>query len=87
MFYLPSERSYPHGYDLMEGARDDDGAVFQRLPHDLEYVAPEFRQFVKEHDNVMDNDGLTKTDPLLKRQMEVIDFMVVPTGFEPVFPA
>jgi hypothetical protein len=29
---------------------------------------------------------LTKTDPLMNRQMEVIDFMVVPTGFEPVFP-
>ena len=73
---------------MIEGAGDGDiAAVFQRLPHDLGHVGPEFRQFVKKHDNVMDNDGLTKTDPVLKRQMEVIDFMVVPTGFEPVFPA
>ena len=76
---------------MMEGARDGDAAVFQGLQHDLEHVAPEFRQFVKEHDIVtapigLENDGQTKTDPVLKRQMEVIDFMVVPTGFEPVFP-
>ena len=76
---------------LMEGARDGDVAVFQQLQHDLGHVAPdEFRQFVKEHDTftaLIGLEKLTKTDPLLKRQMQTIDFMVVPTGFEPVFPA
>ena len=28
----------------------------------------------------LDNDGLTKTDPLMKRQMEVIDFYGGPNG-------
>jgi hypothetical protein len=34
------------------GAGDGDVAVFQRLPHDLEDVTPEFREFVKEQDSV-----------------------------------
>ena len=34
--------------DRAEGTGDGDIAVFQRLPHDLENVAPEFREFVKE---------------------------------------
>ena len=38
--------------DRAEGAGDGDVAVFERLPHDLENVAPEFRQFVKEQDTV-----------------------------------
>jgi hypothetical protein len=36
----------------MEGARDGDVAVFHKLPHDLEYVAPEFRQFVKDQETL-----------------------------------
>jgi hypothetical protein len=38
--------------DRAEGAGDGDVAVFQRLAHDLEHVAPEFRQFVKKQDTV-----------------------------------
>ena len=37
---------------MVEGARDGDAAVFQGLQHDLEHVAPEFRQFVEEEDSV-----------------------------------
>ena len=53
---------------LMEGAGNDDVVVFQRLPHDLEYVAPEFRQFVKEHDTAtapigLDNDRANQNRP------------------------
>jgi hypothetical protein len=38
--------------DRAQGARDGDVAVFERLAHDLEHVAPEFRQFVEEQDPV-----------------------------------
>ena len=36
--------------DRAEGAGDGDIAVFQRLPHDLKDVPPEFRQLVEEQD-------------------------------------
>jgi len=57
--------------DPAEGAGNDDVAVFHRLPHDLEHVAPEFRRFVKEQDTVIAPIGLnnhrrTKTDPAIE---------------------
>src|SRR5262245_47426470 len=36
-----------------KGAGDGDVAVFQRLPHDLEHVAPELWQFVEEQNAVV----------------------------------
>ena len=45
--------------DRAEGAGDGDVAVFQRLPHDLEDVAPEFRQLVEEKDAVVREGDFT----------------------------
>ena len=53
--------------DRAEGAGDGDVAVFQRLPHDLEDVAPEFRQLVEEQDTVT----VTKDIPILVLQTSV----------------
>ena len=48
-FSGPTEEHDGRGIiDRAEGAGDGDVAVFQRLAHDLEHVAPEFRKFVKE---------------------------------------
>ena len=38
--------------DRAQGAGDRDIAVFQRLPHDLEHIAPELGQLVQEKDPV-----------------------------------
>jgi hypothetical protein len=46
--------------DRAEGAGDGDVAVFQRLAHDLEDVAPEFRQLVEEQDPIV--SPLDRTD-------------------------
>jgi hypothetical protein len=57
--------------DRAEGAGDRDVAVFQRLPHDLEDVAPEFRQLVKEQDPItapIDRPFLVLTVSLPKRR-------------------
>ena len=45
--------------DRAECARDRDVAVFQGLPHDLEDVAPEFRQLVEEEDAVVGEGDFT----------------------------
>jgi hypothetical protein len=39
--------------DRAEGAGDGDVAVFERLAHDLEHVAPEFWKFVEEQDPIV----------------------------------
>ena len=53
--------------DRAEGAGNRDVAVLQRLPHDLEDVAPEFRQLVEEQDTVT----VTKDIPILVLQTSV----------------
>ena len=57
--------------DRAERARNGDIAVLQRLPHDLEDVAPEFRQLVEEQDPIavtIDRPFLVLTVSLPKRR-------------------
>jgi hypothetical protein len=57
--------------DRAERTGDGDVAVFQRLPHDLEDVAPEFRQLVEEKNPIIatiDRPFLVLTVSLPKRR-------------------
>ena len=61
--------------DRAEGAGDGDVAVFQRLPHDLEDVAPEFRQLVEEQDTVVgegDFAGFGMVPPPTRPASEIV---------------
>ena len=46
--------------DRAHGAGDGDVAVFERLAHDLENVAPEFRQLVEKQDAVVGERDFTR---------------------------
>jgi hypothetical protein len=39
--------------DRAEGAGDGDVAVFERLAHDLEHIAPKFGQFIEEQNPIV----------------------------------